>query len=169
VRRCKLAATVAVCASILAAFPAFALVLPDVGFDELVARADGIVYGRIVDKRAAWNADHTLILTHYTMEIDRTYKGFPDTRATWSEIGGEVDGLMMHVEGTPLYEIGEEAVVFLHSEKGRTMTLRWYQGKFPVEADRVGKRLVRLPATDERLSLDQFGHRVERSAAGGKP
>ena len=148
--------------------PAQALVLPAAAFEELVQQADGIVYGRVVEKRVAWNAEHTLLFTHYAAEVERTFKGFHGTRVEWSEIGGQLDGLSMYVEGTPQYEVGEESVVFLHSEKGRAMTLRWYQGKLPVRSDR-GQPMVALPG-GESLTIDQLGRRiVEVAPAGGQP
>jgi hypothetical protein len=157
---------------ILSAVPAQALLLPETGFDELVAKADGIVVAKVIDKRSEWNAERTRIYTHYTVEVERTLKGFPVPRLKLTELGGQVGELAMEVSGVPGYEPGEQAVIFLHAGRGRVMTLHWFQGKFPIREERVGVRTVQLPGTRERAGLDDFEDRVREVLArqrGGRP
>ncbi len=98
-------------------------------------------------------------------------KGVVGGRITLTEIGGQVGDMAVVVDGTPSYEIGEEAVVFVYRDRGRAMTLHWFQGKFPVVKDWGGKRSVRLPKEDP-ISVDEFNQRVQRvltKAVGGQP
>jgi len=158
-------------ALVLSAPCGMALVVQELSFDELVTRATGIYEGRIVDKRTAWNEERTLILTHYTLEVGQTLKGIPTARVSFSELGGEIDGLALEVEGVPRYELGEEAVVFFHAEKGRVMTLNWYHGKFPVSRARGGEKTVAQAPPQTAIPLDEFTRRVEEvlRAQGGQP
>jgi hypothetical protein len=137
-----------------------ALMIPETSFEELVARADGIYLGRVLDKRCAWNAERTRIYTHYTVEVEQAYKGFMPGRIELVELGGEVDGLAMEVEGAPSYAAGEQAVIFVHAEGGRLMTLHWFQGKLAVEEEWPGRRKVRMRGSGRRLSLEHFADRV---------
>lgn len=142
-----------------------ALLIPETSFEELVARADGIYLGRVLDKRCAWNAERTRIYTHYTVEVEQSFKGLPPGRIELVELGGEVDGLAMEVEGAPSYAAGEQAVIFVHAEQGRLMTLHWFQGKLAVEQDWPGRRNVILRGSGRRLSLDRFSDRVQEVLA----
>jgi len=130
-----------------------------------VAQADGIYLGRVLDKRCAWNDERTRIYTHYTVEVEQSFKGFPPGRFELVELGGEVDGLAMEVEGTPSYAPGERAVIFVHAERGRLMTLHWFQGKLAVEEDWPGRGNVILRESGRRLSLDRFARRVSEVLA----
>jgi len=154
----------------LAAAPAFPLLLPVADLDQLVESADAIVVGRVVARRAAWNDEQTRIYTHYTVEVEHTVKGFAVPRIELTELGGQVGGLAMEVDGAPVYEPGEEAVIFLHADRGRVMTLRWFQGKLPIVRDRRGVGRVTLPGSAATVSLSEFERRVrlavERQTGG---
>lgn len=155
----------ALAAAVFAAAPARALTLPRASFEELVRGADAIYLGEVLDKQCAWTDAPRQIVTRYRLRVTRTLKGLARTDLELTELGGVVGDDGMLVSGVPEYEIGERAVIFVHAEGGRLMTLRYFQGRFPVVASDVGEPLVRLPNRNVTLPLRVFAERVQEIVA----
>jgi hypothetical protein len=141
-----------------------AVVLRKASFETLVQRADAICKVRVVDKWIAWNAERSLIYTHYTLEVLQDIKGLTPSRVELTELGGSVGEIAMEVNGVPGYRVGEVAVVLLHAEKGRLMTLNWFQGKFPLIREKSGRLRVAVP-DGELLTEEAFTRRVREILA----
>lgn len=159
------------CTSILVALvaiagslPARAVVLPERSFDDLVRDADAIVAGTVVSKESSWTAPDREIVTRYRVRVDRMLKGFPVPEIELTELGGIVGDVGMAVSGVPEYAVGEQAVIFVHAEAGRLMTLAFFQGKFPIATDDSGVPRVHAPAAGP-VSLDAFAERVRSALA----
>jgi hypothetical protein len=126
--------------------PLQATTVPEMSFDEVVARSAVIVHGKVVRSRSSWDPERTAIWTHYDIQVRTRLKGGPGAIVTVSEPGGEVDGKRMQIVGAPRYEIGDEVVVFAtETPIGYLRTCGWGQGKFEVRASREGasQRVVR--------------------------
>lgn len=121
-----------------------AATIPQMELSEVVARSPRIVQGRIVRTWTAWDAAHKAIWTHAEVEVERDLRGNAGKRITISELGGSVDGIEMHAPGAPKLRDGEEVVVFTYATPGGLWRLRgWGQGKYRVERDAAGRRVVR--------------------------
>ncbi len=134
---------------------AHAAVVEKLALDGLVAQADTIVVGRVLDR--ASHFEGTRILTAVHIQADAVLKGSPPTIVTVMVLGGEVDGIAQQVSGMAAFEPGERVALFLARQGDAFQTVGLAQGKLRIETDLRGVRLVR---SFEGLTL------VERDAAG---
>jgi len=85
-----------------------------VSLDERISNASIIVEGRVIAKRSAWNADHTLILTYNTIEIYKSFKGrAASSTITITTEGGVVENDMMQVTPSLQLNIGDVGIFTL--------------------------------------------------------
>jgi hypothetical protein len=146
--------------------------------DDLTAESSAVVYGRIVATRVEWNRSRTMILTVYTVVADQYLKNALGPVFEVHEPGGELDGLRMSVAGVPAFAVGQEAVLFVWTDKhGQHQVTGFEQGSFPVRTDpqtgaKVVDRVVRLgsvhapnaAASPSSRLLPQFVNQVRASA-----
>ncbi len=112
---------------------------------ELSREAEAIVRARVIETRAAWNADRTLIWTANLVRIEETWKGSVTGFLSVVEPGGAVGDSGMVVAGAPRYQPGEDVVLFLRRDVlGQWRTHGWHQGRFTVGRDSAG-RAVAVP------------------------
>lgn len=116
-----------------------ATIVPRMSLEAIVSESSSIVHGRVTRAWSAWDPERTAIWTHYEIEVEDALKG-GGTKVVVSEPGGEIDGMHMQVIGAPVYEVGEEAVIFLTpTPLGYLRTCGWGQGRFEVERTARGK------------------------------
>jgi hypothetical protein len=121
-----------------------AATIPQMELAEVVERSPRIIQGRIVRTWSAWDASHKVIWTHAEVAVSRDLRGNAGQTLVLSELGGVVDGIEMHAPGAPKLEVGEDLVVFAYSTPGGLWRLRgWGQGKYRIERDAAGGRIVR--------------------------
>ena len=147
--------------------------------EQLAQESALVVDGKVTGVRSYWNADHTRIFTEATVDVDGTYKGRSSAKVSVVQIGGVVDNVRMTAHGALAWAPGEEVLLFLEPNDGRSWQVAGFsQGKYMIERDRGGKEFVRqaMPpdtkgggaagtssaggATTERVSLEQFLQRV---------
>jgi hypothetical protein len=112
--------------------PALASLVMALDLPELATRADGIVVGEIVSVESRWNRRRDRILTHVEVQVAESWKGQHRvaSRITVVQPGGSLDGLSLHVHGTPAFAPGERAVLFLRGQDPSSLaTLGMAQGK----------------------------------------
>ena len=148
-------------------------VMKTLDLDQLTEESDTIVHGRIVAARVEWNRPHTSILTLYTVEADRYWKGFLGASFELAEPGGEVDGLVMHVPGAPRFRVGEEVVLFVWTDDvyGRHQANGYEQGAFRVRKDpESGLRWVSrsAPLRAQTQAGEVAAERAGLEGAGGQ-
>ena len=115
--------------------------------DELVARADTIVAGEVLDMRSSWSADRREIFTTVTLRPDRRFKGGGRSLIRFRIPGGTVADSKLIVTHSPVFRIGEHALVFLAGDSGRLPR---------VVAGEAGKRHVRIGEDGEETILPGF-------------
>ena len=103
--------------------------------DELVERSDTIVAGEVVDMRSAWTADRREIFTTVTLRPDRRFKGGERSLVRFRIPGGTVGDTRLRVTHSPVFAVGEQALVFLRGGTGRLPR---------VVAGEAGKRHIRV-------------------------
>lgn len=110
---------------------------------QLVHEADVIVYGTVIAQKVQKDFEG-VPATDSTLKVHSVYKGEPDDTVEIRVRGGETDDMIYTLDEnmTPIFNIGEEVVVFLTSNKGSRPDKEDFgyyvvgqsQGKFNTEA-----------------------------------
>lgn len=172
------------------------IVLP-VGFDELVARAELVFVGQVVDRRSVYlSGPDRPIVTDVTFDVLRVLKGSSGLRTKLTFLGGTVGGETLVIDGMPQFQIGERDILFVGDRTAASPLVGFWQGRYRVVRDPVtGHDLVRtnsggvvfnglVPspaevrartaapgrvATDIGLSLGEFEALVQSRLRAGRP
>lgn len=123
---------------------------------ELVERSDTIVAGEVLDMRSAWTADRREIFTTVTLRPDRRLKGGERSLIRFRIPGGTVGDTRLMVTHSPVFAVGEQALVFLTGDSGRLPR---------VVAGEAGKRHIRVGDDGEQTILP--GLALSEGEAGG--
>jgi hypothetical protein len=115
-------------------------------FEELTARSEVVVRGRVVGSTPKLDRAAGRISTFTTVEVTESLKGAAGKRLTVRQPGGEVGGIGQSVAGAARFAPGEEVVLFL--EKARDdaavfQVLSMSAGKVRLEKQRDAVRAVR--------------------------
>ncbi|MCO5169303.1 MAG: hypothetical protein M9894_23410 [Planctomycetes bacterium] len=132
--------------------------------EDLVARAEAIVWGDVVSVRADWDERRARIYTHVEVAPRETLKGQPAPTVTLKLPGGEVDGVVSVFHGMPRFRLGEEVVLHVTSPHARTGV------RLPVGLGQGVHRVLRPghgPAVATRDTREL--HLVRPGVAGGQP
>jgi hypothetical protein len=100
----------------------------------LARRADLVVLGEALERESYWQEGR--IYNRILLRTDEVWSGTPES-ATIEVItlGGVVANLAQHVEGAPVFTVGERVVLLLAREQaGRYFPVGLYQGVFRVTA-----------------------------------
>lgn len=124
-----------------------ATTLVRMNLDDLAAESQTVVYARIAASRTEWSEDHKVILTIYTVEPLDYLKGQLGPSFELRELGGEKDGLRMNVPSVPVFSVGQEAVLFVWTDRqGRHQATGFEQGALDVRSDpATGRKIVERP------------------------
>lgn len=107
---------------------------------DLTGYSDLIIQARVVAVESYWErrGSGDRIMTNISVEVLETVKGPANKQSdvTFTQPGGEVDGVATRTTAFPTFAEGEEATLFL----ARSAALGWilaggYQGKLPVTTD----------------------------------
>ena len=149
-------------APVLAAFlitsPAEGSILQGLELEELTAKADRIVLGRVLVSESFLHPDGQ-IGTWHRIEVEREIRGnAPDDREVIVEtLGGQIGDISMRVEGEATFRVGERVLVFVRGGGPYTafravgmgqgvMRVRMEQGVETVRQSREGLMLLRRDA-----------------------
>jgi len=113
----------------------------------LVERSDTVVAGEVLDMRSAWTVDRSEIFTTVTLRPDRRFKGGGRSLIRFRIPGGTVGDTRLTVTHSPIFAIGERALVFLAGDSGRLPE---------VVAGEAGKRHIRLGGDGQETILPGF-------------
>jgi hypothetical protein len=104
--------------------------------EDLVDNSQWIVEGRVVRSYSTWDQTHSMIWTHYEVQVNDTLRGSSQNAIVVSEPGGIVDDVGMMSSGAVPYAVGERVVLFLYRTPiGYLRTAGLGQGKFTIGAD----------------------------------
>ena len=124
--------------------------------DSLVERSDTVVAGEVLDMRSSWSTDRREIFTTVTLRPDRRFKGGGRSLVRFRIPGGTVGDTRLTVTHSPVFAVGEHALVFLTGESGRLPR---------VVAGEAGKRHIRTGADGAQTILPGFA--VSDGGVGG--
>ena len=141
--------------------------------DQLVSGAQEIVVGRVRDSETYWSGDGRFILTRHTIEVSETLKGVNDGSVEITTIGGTIGDLTLYVAGMPVFELGEETVVFVESAGPYRTVVGLGQGKFSLADDFVTNSVSSLEFADPgpgrvtRMRFDGFRDAIRQRLQSG--
>lgn len=135
------------------ALPATASTFVAMSQKELLARADAIVEGRIVDLESFWTESGRLIATDATLAVDEVLSGRAPRALTVRTFGGQVGAMRVEAHGFPRFEDGERVLLFLTRDRDGTYRVLGYQlGHYRVVTRLDGVTLA-VPQTDDGMRL----------------
>jgi hypothetical protein len=119
-----------------------ATTLARLSLDQLAAGSDAVARVRCTSVESRW--ENGSIWTVATVEVVETMKGQLPGEIAVRLPGGRVGHLIATVEGTPKFNPGNEAVVFLQQSRAGGFTLAgWVEGTFRISRDpRTGGETV---------------------------
>jgi hypothetical protein len=123
-----------------------ASLMSPLSIDEMTARAQLIVHGKVVSKSCQRDAAGR-IYTEVDLEVSEVWKGnHSEKRLVVVHGGGTLGEERVVVSNQVQYEIGEEVVAFcVLNSRGEAVTLGLCQGKFQVWKDEAGQLRARNP------------------------
>jgi len=164
-RRFLSSVVVIVCAA--AATPVRGTVLLPAEFREIVGGSEIIAFGRVVQAVPELSEDRKRIDTVVTFEVGTYLKGDAGSTLSFRVPGGQIGRYRSITVGAPVFEEGEEAVLFLRRpEGGLPHIFGLNQGVFRVQRDpRTQRRLVVPPL----IARGEAPEAVVRGAASRQP
>src|SRR3954462_6484359 len=117
--------------------PALATTYAPVTFDEMVAQADMIFVGAVVDVRpyTQETRDGVIVRTRVTFRVDDPVFGTASLVEVLDFLGGEADGQGLRVDGMPQFAVGDRPVVFAHRAQSISPIVGFNQGLMRVSRD----------------------------------
>ena len=123
-----------------------------VEFNEKVDNAAVIVVGRCTKAEARWDAQKRQILTYATFKVDKALKG-QASEITVATPGGTVDGIHQETIGSPIFEPGDEQLLFVANSSIGPTVLYLAQGAYDVRSDERGQKVVE-PVQSDVVRMD---------------
>jgi PKD repeat protein len=129
--------------------------------DQLIRKSPVIVEGTVLSSTPVLRGEG--IWTETKLAIDRTLKGDAAGELIIREVGGEIDGRITKVFGSPVYQPGERVMAFLTpTPRGDYQTIDLFVGKLSEERAANGRRfLVRDDNAGDVLLLDSSLQPIE--------
>jgi hypothetical protein len=147
--------------------PIRATVLLPAEFREIVGQSQIIAYGRVIDAVPEMSFDRKHIDTVVSFEVGTYLKGGAGETLTFRVPGGQIGRYRSILVGAPVFESGDEAVLFLRQRDGGTpYVFGLNQGVFRVARDaRTQRRIVMAPLLARGASAET----VVRGAVARQP
>jgi hypothetical protein len=154
-----------------------ATVVIPASFEEMVAGSELVVHGRVRAVRGQSTDGRRSIESLVTVDVTSTIKGEPSATVTFRVPGGEVGRYRVVMVGAPVFEEGDEVVVFLDGRPpSMPMPFGLHQGVYRVSrqggAPRVGPlvpaeagRVVRGDPARRPVPLDDFAAAIRQAVA----
>lgn len=133
--------------------------------EALIQSSDIVIYGRVVESRAQWDAATGSIWTRTVLLVLDGPKGQAGTTVLVTEPGGTIEERGEFYPGIPQFLLDQEVVLFLYRAPGNRLRVTGLlQGVYTVAADRqTGERLAR-PGIPEPEMIYEEGSPGARSA-----
>lgn len=163
------------------ALPAGASTFLAMSREDMVAKADAVVAGRVVEVNSFWNREGTAILTEAVIEVEDSILGKAPSHVRVRTFGGQVGDYKIEAHGFPTFARGEKLLLFLEPKQdGFHKVLAYQQGEFRIRADKSGREIavptweadtVRILKADGKparvpnaIPLDDFKRQIHETA-----
>ena len=105
-----------------------------IGLDRIIAEAELIVEGKVVDVTSRWSENRTTIYTDVTLgDLNVVHGEVPRDTLTLRFEGGGIDSLRVEVLGAPSFDLGEREFLFVRANNvAASPVVGFYQGRFKV-------------------------------------
>lgn len=142
--------TALVAALALAALPTFASTFIHMPQHDLVAQADSVIHGRVIDVNTFWSDSGRIIITEATIKVDDVLVGNADSTVVVRTFGGQIGDIRAEAHGFPTFKMGENVLLFLQAEEADNSirVLGYQEGQFRVVTRNDGVTLA-VPMVDE--------------------
>lgn len=128
----------------------------------LIESSRVIVIGEVASTSCQWDDAHQRIYTYVKLNVSEILKGnIQGQQIVLKQLGGEVDGTEMVVDGAPGFANGEKVLLFLNSARDGTLRVaHLFQGKYEILNNGTVKRGV----NEAVVSLQSAGAEYTDSA-----
>ena len=107
-----------------------------VTLEDLTRSSTAVVLGETEAPRSFWNEQRTQILTEVKIRVDESVKGDLGGETVITIPGGRVGSTMYEVSDMPIFEDGEQVLVFLWQHpSGKQLVTAGHQGKLAIYID----------------------------------
>jgi hypothetical protein len=116
----------------------YAITVLPISEEELTKRATVIVTGEVEEVSSGFDENQNTIYTYIKTRVTRVLKGeLLDDYITLRQVGGTVGDQSIMVPGAPVYELGDEILVFAGplGQTGYYGVLGIYYGRYQIELD----------------------------------
>jgi len=122
--------------------------------ERLLTDSTEIAVGEVVGQKSEWTEDHRMILTRYTLRVEKSIKGAAGTTLEITEYGGVVENDATYVSHAVSYVPGRKYLVFAKADSlGRLRTFGGPNGSLPVFVEKDGRSVVRLYSSHPLAAL----------------
>ena len=122
-------------------------------FDEKVDNSAAIILGKCVKTEAKFDPSGRWIVTYATFAVEQSMKGDASGQLTVVTPGGTVNGIHQETIGVPVFQAGDEHVVFLRNTRLGPSPLYFDQGTYNVAAGDHGEKLI-VPMPSNVIHID---------------
>ena len=130
-------------------------------FEQLVDQAEVIFQGTVTKTNSQWigEGDQRRIVTYVTFEVKDALKGSPGKSYTVRQFGGTVDGETMMIDGAPVFNVGDEDILFVENNGSQVVPLvGLMHGRFHVRKDASGRETVTTNGDQPLGDVSRLGH-----------
>lgn len=136
-------------------------------FDQLVATAQSVFVGEVIDVRAVWrtSGQRRVIKTIVTFRVEDVWKGSASPTTQLEFLGGTLDGVTLTVHGVPAFRIGQRQLLFVENGAIPMVSplVGFMHGRMHVERD-LATGVDRVRTFDGRSFLDTAEIGARRAA-----
>ena len=125
--------------------PAMATSYPPVTLHELIARADVIFVGEVIDVRPfpLGTRDGTIVKTRVVFRVTDSLWGTASTLEAFDFLGGEWGDIGLAIAEMPSFATGDRRIVFARRDRSINPIVGFTQGLLEIERDNAGVDRVR--------------------------
>jgi len=122
---------------------------------ELTEKAESIIIGKIGEQKSEWNDKHTEIFTTITINVAENLKGHDHSKLRTIRVpGGKVGDIGLTVVGAPVFNTGEEVLLFLNSNDKNEIgsdILGWKKNRLPLNG---------ISTSDDALTISELRGKI---------
>ena len=118
---------------------------------DLTEKAESIIIGKVSGQKSEWNDKHTQIFTTITINVSENLKGNDNSKFRTIRVpGGKVGDIGLTVVGAPVFNTGEEVLLFLNSNDKNEIgsdVLGWKKNNLPLNG---------VATSDDALTISEL-------------
>lgn len=138
--------------------PLASTTLQQLTLNDIARKSTSIVRGRLQPSYTALRG--SIIYTHYTIQVEDSWKGIPGNTIDVAVPGGTVNGIRQTYSGAPALSNTQDYIIFLWtSPSGLTQIIGLSQGLFNVNTNASGVQIVTRAASQENM-LNAAGQQI---------